>query len=418
MVEKTNGMNEKGVTLIEILVVIVIIGIVGGISFPVAENVFASSQKDSIFSDALVIHREARVHCLPPEDSAHCEDQVSEDALYDEDSSETFGLMSAENHDSIGYGTVGSNGVVSGNNSRDLTYFGNDGADDLATLDEDKLYLEGEYEYYAIKINQTWQIAYYNGEYAYFGNPVLDSSKESHDAIEYVGDDYGTLLEDFVEYLADTTYWENDSTGDYPDYETISNDGDSAEVGDRFIYKGDTFEFRKVGGENVDWEGNVVPPEGNILYSYGPYQEITDEWRSHNTYHKDDTVTHNGKEYIALDEGANNHEPGSSIGDGWNVVVEEGDYWEQYNIYDKGDIVTYEGLEYEAKWYNQNEAPMTSDAWRAIVDDGDEWLATEIYTRGDEVTYRGESYIANYWNKNKNPDENHGPSGSPWSRLD
>lgn len=418
MVKKENGMNEKGVTLFEILTVIVILGIVGGISFPVAEQVLAGSQKDSVYSDVLVIHNEARKACLPPEDGDHCEDQVSEDTLYNEESSETFGIMSAEAHDYIGYGTVDSDGIVSGNNSRILAYFGNDEASDLEILDEDRLYLDGDYEYYAIKINQTWQVAYYNGEYAYLGNPVLDSSKDSRDSIQHVGDDYHTLLEDFVEYLADTSYWENDTVGDHPSYEAIRNDGDSVEVGDRFTYKGDTYEFRKVGGESIDWEGNVIPPEGSTLYSYGPYQEITDEWRSHNTYYKDDTVTHNGKEYIALDEGANNHEPGSSIGDGWNVMVEEGDYWEQYNIYEEGDTVTYEGMEYEAQWYNQNEEPTSSDAWSALVEEGDEWIAGEIYTRGDEVTYRGESYRANYWNKNNKPNENHEEPGLPWTLLE
>ncbi|MGS0971622.1 MAG: carbohydrate-binding protein [Candidatus Izemoplasmataceae bacterium] len=124
------------------------------------------------------------------------------------------------------------------------------------------------------------------------------------------------------------------------------------EIGDRFTYDGKLWEIR--GGGNY----NRAPGTGNNLQPYGPYQEITDEYRDYNTYFEGDIVLYNGAEYQALYDGMSGQTPGTVVG--WQELTDE---WRFYNVYLGGDVVIFEGNTYLAQWYTQGDEPDTNNVW-------------------------------------------------------
>ena len=56
-------MNNKGVTLIELLIVIVVLGIIAAFSIPAVGNVITNAEKDSVVEDARAIESAARIYC-------------------------------------------------------------------------------------------------------------------------------------------------------------------------------------------------------------------------------------------------------------------------------------------------------------------------------------------------------------------
>jgi len=165
-------------------------------------------------------------------------------------------------------------------------------------------------------------------------------------------------------------------------------------IGDRFTYNGLLWEIR-AGGDYTQ------PPEGDKLRPWGPYQEVTDEYRSYNTYFQDDIVIHNGLEYLALYNGMSGKEPGTVTG--WQALTDE---WQYYNIYEKGDIVIHNGIEYEAAHGGLTGVePGTSSAWKALTD---EWQFYNVYLGGDTVIYENHTFTAKWWTQGDVPTENAG----------
>ena len=55
--------NNKGVTLVELLVVIVVMGIIAGFAIPAVGNIIENANKDSVLNDALQIENAAKLYC-------------------------------------------------------------------------------------------------------------------------------------------------------------------------------------------------------------------------------------------------------------------------------------------------------------------------------------------------------------------
>ncbi len=200
--------------------------------------------------------------------------------------------------------------------------------------------------------------------------------------------------------------WET-SLGDLPTYDEIRFNVDEIEVGDRFIFEGKVFEFRRLGGAFDNNE--VIAPTGDVLRSNGPFQEITNEWREYNTYETGDTVIFNDVKYEARNNGANNQVPGE--GNAWQAITDE---WQAFNTYTEGDTVIFDGMEYEARQWTQGDQPDESYEWQALTD---EWQFFNTYDEGDIVIFEGIEYEAQYFTQGDAPDENVG-IGEPWEIID
>lgn len=56
-------MNNKGVTLIELLIVIVVIGIIATFAVPAVGDIITNSEKDAVLQDARSLADQARLYC-------------------------------------------------------------------------------------------------------------------------------------------------------------------------------------------------------------------------------------------------------------------------------------------------------------------------------------------------------------------
>jgi len=176
------------------------------------------------------------------------------------------------------------------------------------------------------------------------------------------------------------------------------------QIGDRFTFDGKLWEVRALG----DF---TRPPEGDKLRPFGPYQEITEEYRDYNTYFEGDSVLFEGIEYIALFNGLSGETPGTVFG--WEAQT---NIWQPFNQYSQGDIVLFEGIEYEAI---QNgllgDEPGTIVGWNALVD---EWQEFNVYDTGDQVTFNGNRYEANFWTQGDEPSGDNVGEFAQWRLIE
>ena len=56
-------MNNNGVTLVELLIVIVVMGIIAAFAIPSVGTIIENTKKDAIHADALVLHEATRLYC-------------------------------------------------------------------------------------------------------------------------------------------------------------------------------------------------------------------------------------------------------------------------------------------------------------------------------------------------------------------
>jgi len=56
-------MNNKGVTLIELLIVIVVLGIISAFAIPAVGSIISNTEKDAVLADALAIENAAKTYC-------------------------------------------------------------------------------------------------------------------------------------------------------------------------------------------------------------------------------------------------------------------------------------------------------------------------------------------------------------------
>lgn len=55
--------NNKGVTLVELLIVIVVMGIIAAFAIPAVGNIISNTQKDAIVADAIAVENAAQLYC-------------------------------------------------------------------------------------------------------------------------------------------------------------------------------------------------------------------------------------------------------------------------------------------------------------------------------------------------------------------
>ncbi len=55
--------NNKGVTLVELLIVIVVMGIIAAFSIPAVGTIITNTEKDAILADALSVENGAKLYC-------------------------------------------------------------------------------------------------------------------------------------------------------------------------------------------------------------------------------------------------------------------------------------------------------------------------------------------------------------------
>lgn len=178
----------------------------------------------------------------------------------------------------------------------------------------------------------------------------------------------------------------------------------SYQIGDRFTFDGKLWEVRAIG----DF---TRPPQGDKLRPFGPYQEVTDEFRSFNTYFQGDIVLFNGLEYEALFNGLSGQTPGTVFG--WQALTNE---WQPFNVYQQGDIVTFNGIEYIAIYGGMSgQQPGTVVGWNALVDD---WQFFNVYQEGDRVTFNGSTFEASWWNQGVIPEGNNVGQFKVWQLVE
>ncbi len=120
--------NQKGVTLVELLIVIVILGIIAAISVPAVGNIVSNAEKDAVLADATNLQSQVDLYCTSENDSV-CD------------------------VDATGY-------------DPDTTYFEEGGT---PTLDDYINDVDGEY---VVWYNGTsWQVAIETTDYYFAGNP-------------------------------------------------------------------------------------------------------------------------------------------------------------------------------------------------------------------------------------------------------
>lgn len=162
-------------------------------------------------------------------------------------------------------------------------------------------------------------------------------------------------------------YEENISIGSWEfenDYEVPTFDSNKTyDVGEIFMFEGYKFQVTQ------SWFNpkNFINSDGSLntdyLKPYGPVNELTDQYRTYNTYRIGDIVRYLGEEWIVRHEGANSVVPGSDT-NAWNRINNINYY--EYNTYEPGDIVLYNNKYYKNISTSRNISPNTSWAWTLI----------------------------------------------------
>ncbi len=317
-------MNNKGLTLIEVLLVILVLGIVSAISIPSMTTVFSNANKDNVLNTAVSIERAAKNFCRQdnynscPDNTQLTRDQlepflIGVDPDYDIFVWITNGIRdilvtySKQGELSFPYTASGSlvltiiNGIEYAgaspttstrslvNRPRDLLFESPDWNEELSVGD------------FFIYNNRLWQVRE--------GGPDDEPPAIENDNL-FRGGPYQEITEFYRVY---NTYVQ----------------------GDIVKFNGATFIALVDFDTIIDNMESIEP--GNVV----GWQEQTPFWREFNVYSKNDVVSHNGAQFKALINSINldvsNPEPGTS----WGTWQEKTDEWRAYNTYNTSDVVLY-----------------------------------------------------------------------------
>jgi type IV pilus assembly protein PilA len=69
-------LNSKGVTLIELLIVIVVIGIISAFAVPAVGNFLDSAKKQAVYQDAVAVRNAAAWYCSQPDNTCAVNDTL------------------------------------------------------------------------------------------------------------------------------------------------------------------------------------------------------------------------------------------------------------------------------------------------------------------------------------------------------
>ncbi|MFP4287476.1 MAG: type II secretion system protein [Candidatus Izemoplasmataceae bacterium] len=360
-------MNQKGVTLIEILIVIVVLGIVSAVSLPSATNIFTSGQKDQVLTAAIELERAAKSYCRE------------------------------DNYISCPTGTVLTETEVAS----------------YTTLVDETYTVR-------ITIGPTIRSVYvYYAKTGEFSFPFNEDGRKQYtilNGVSYLGKVPTSSSEDFVNEAFDAS-----------DLTMPAWSPNTFLVGDVFTYDGATWQVRTLDsigspptlGVNLEVNGpyQEITPEYKAYNTYVTndfvlfnskrfkaindsmsgiepesqvgWQEITPLWRDYNVYEIGDIVYHNDATFEAVLENMTGIEPSTTAG--WQELT---DNWRVFNFYYKGDRITYEadGLRYGALTdiSPYSGAPDVNLNWLEITEGI--WQAGMVYYEGEIVEYDGLLY--------------------------
>ncbi len=153
--------NNQGVTLVELLIVIVILGIIAAIAVPAVGNIVENAERDAVIGDATAIRDGAQLYCASNAQPDECSDQDN------------------ATPSALALGNSTGSGITLGAISTD---FSGDNNDEIKTDTEIGDYVEGisgDAQYFAVRISGSWYVAYYDGnEYGYLGDPSSDTDRD------------------------------------------------------------------------------------------------------------------------------------------------------------------------------------------------------------------------------------------------
>lgn len=70
-------MNNKGVTLIELLIVIVVIGIISAFAVPAVSSFLDNAKKQAVYQDAVAIRNAAAYYCAAPANTCAADQELT-----------------------------------------------------------------------------------------------------------------------------------------------------------------------------------------------------------------------------------------------------------------------------------------------------------------------------------------------------
>lgn len=373
-------MNQKGFTIFEVFVVIIIMGIISAISIPSMMTLQSNTRKDAVLSMAISVEKAARNHCRQ------------------------------DNYANCPVGTVLTHETLSG------------------------LIINFDPSYTASVtvgpgINNMFVHLYKEGAYSF---PYSETGNMMHSTVHGVS---------FIGATASTSHRDRVNIPSGSEIDAPPWEPNTFQTGDYFTYDGKLWLVRHEGHNNEPpSEANLVPdgPYQEITIYYRDYntyltgdivthndneyvalhmgmsgiepgtafgwQEITTEWRAFNTYFTGDVVTHNGVQYQANHDGMSGIEPGTAFG--WQELTDE---WRFYNTYQTGDEVTHtvNGVtkNYIALYFSEGEEPGQFASWMEVVE-GDEvptWNASQPYQSGSYVLHLGALFQAEYYTLGDEP---------------
>ena len=149
--------NNQGVTLVELLIVIVILGIIAAIAVPAVGNIVENAERDAVVGEAAAVRDAAQIYCASNATAEQCSDQGEEGTTV---------------------GAIGSDGVSGAAILTSEDEIDNVDAEDLEDLDD---YLDGfNGDYVAIRVDGAWHVAIVtdDDDYAYAGNPSTHSDRD------------------------------------------------------------------------------------------------------------------------------------------------------------------------------------------------------------------------------------------------
>ncbi len=371
-------MNQKGFTLFELLVVIVVLGIVAMLATPQVSPIFSNIQKNNILDQARDIERAARFYCGTSASMCEVGDRLNEAELGD--------IVSAQVRDDYEY-TVTI--LYTGDYA---VYYAKDGA--LSFPFNSRGYLAtSERVPTRTGIEFVHEPSFIGGDYPSWEAGVFEAGDRfTYDdrALEML-DDAATNITPSLTNLENPDYegyWQEVRIGDAFRIYNIYEEGQMVSYNNRFYYLRDLNGL----GENPD----------TSIY----WQEITNEWREFNYYEFGDVIWHNGDQYRALSDSMTGIEPGvsTSFGDWQNLTS---NVWQPYNIYYEGDTVIHDERQFVAlqDMTTSSVTPSVEDDtfWEEVI--APEWDADTPYYPGEIVLYDGVFFEAYWYNVGQIPSD-------------
>ena len=385
--------NQKGLTLIEILITVAILATISSLAVPTAARTYENMQKDAVLDQALQIERTAENYCLRAFNTCEIGEEVPSEAI------EEFTDGPEEDY-TYSVKRTGTRSFAVHYATHDGYSFPYDAEGKLMTKEASPS--EGGRD--MVNIPASFDS---DDDDAHLDFPTWTSGTfEVGDRVQYDGNIYeirhGGGIHSPPEPSNLTPY------GPFQEVE-IGNEfrlHNTYSPGDTVTFDGMTYEMNHAGG-------NGVHPDTTTGWN-----ALTTVWQPTNRYLENDTVIHEGQTYQAHHGGATGTEPGTPESSGiWQNI--SSDTWVSTNIYHSGDEVKHDDVRYEARWWTVDDEPGQSNVWDP-VDEGNgtgRWSANTVYQAGDKAMQGQTVYEAQWYTVGENPKNHSGPY-EVWQPVD